>query len=155
MVALASESNLICRTWLLLNSLYSKMSFWRSLSKNCSKSCPFIVCVGSSPFTCITSAWMPSQVTLQLKVLGNFFSMQSLPLGLHFFKSCDDVVYIWYYHIYTLYAGIDNSQGTQLHSSSSFLVRQFSYNSTSQFLSFNGIFRKSSLAVILLTTVIS
>ena len=32
MVVLDSELNLICRTWFLLNSLYSKMSFWRSLS---------------------------------------------------------------------------------------------------------------------------
>ena len=88
MVVLASELNLICRTWLLLNSLYSNMSLWRSLSKNCSKLCPSIICSGSSPFILITSAWMPSQVTLQLKLSANLFSMQSLPLGLHFFRSC-------------------------------------------------------------------
>ena len=97
MVVLDSELNLICRTWFLLNSLYSKMSFWRSLSQNCSKLCPFIVCIGSSPFIFTTSAWMPSQVTLQLKVLSNFFSMQSLPFGLHFFRSCccNYLVYIF------------------------------------------------------------
>ena len=53
--------------------------------------------------------------------------------------------------VFTWNSGI--SQGTQLHSSSSFLVLQSSYNSTLHLLSFNGILRKSCVAVILFTSV--
>ena len=47
-----------------------------------------------------------------------------------------------------------NSQGTQLHSLSSCLVLQSSYNSTLQFLWANGISRKASVALKFFTTVI-